>query len=245
MKPETTTSKASLETTISPKKLSEEFWAGLLVSASLAGLLFLLFVSGNVKLFAGSYDVPVLFNYISGLEVNSPVHFGGHEVGKVKKISLFSSPIKDFGEDTTNTASKILVTLSVSKDVTLRQNSEVFIDVLGFMGEKFVELSPGAAGSPALEPGQRLQGTDPVPLMKIVKDGTELLGEFEKISDSLSNLVGNLDGVVNRNQTNLDEIIVNLNDSSKNLKEMTDDLKKHPWKLLRKSSEKKKRFLIF
>lgn len=194
-----------------------------------------MFISGSIQLFKAERQVAVLFNYVSGLEVNSPVFYGGLEVGKVKKMSLTK-----VGEE-----SKVLVLLSVPPDVTLREDSEVYIDVLGFMGEKFVELSPGTAASPELSADKTLIGTDPVPLMKIVKDGRELLDEFKAIATSLESLVSKGDKLVGGNEQNLNEIFTNLNESSKNLKEMTADLKTHPWKLLRKSEKKKKRFLIF
>ena len=45
-------------------------------------------------------------------------------------------------------------------------------------------------------------------------------------------------------EKDLESILVNLNAASENLKDMTQDLKLHPWKLLRKG-EGRRRFLIF
>ncbi|MBI3317087.1 MAG: MCE family protein [Candidatus Omnitrophica bacterium] len=215
--------------------LSAEAKAGMLLAFSLAVFLGFIFIAGSVQMFGHFREVGVLFNYVSGLEANSPVFYGGLEVGKVKKLSLMKTP----------EASKVRVTLSLPEEAVVHEDSQVYIEVLGFMGEKYIEITPGSTASPVLGPGKMLQGTDPVPLMEIVKDGRELLDEFNGIADSLENLVGKGDKIVGDNQQNLNEIFANLNESSKNLKEMTADLKTHPWKLLRKSEKKKKRFLIF
>jgi hypothetical protein len=57
-------------------------------------------------------------------------------------------------------------------------------------------------------------------------------------------LVKDLKVLVEENHEDFGGIVDNLNETSGNLKEMTADLKLHPWKLIRKSGEKKK-FLIF
>lgn len=205
------------------------------MTCSVLVLLFMLFKSGDVQIWKDQKNVHLLFNYISGLEVNAPVHFSGHKVGKVTGIEFVNSA----------ESSKIQVTLAVDKNVPVRADSQAFIDVLGFMGEKLVELSPGTPQAALYDESSTLTGTDPVPMMKIVKDGTELLAEFQKIADSLKVVLKDVQGITGRNEKNLDEIFTNLNASSGNLKEMTHDLKLHPWKLLKKDkSGKKKKFLI-
>lgn len=212
-----------MPTSEAPKPtLSPEIRAGFLVTCSIAVLLFLLFKAGSAQVWGNQKKVHLMFNYISGLENHSPVQFGGHKIGKVSAVEFIN----------TNNEAKIKVTLDVNQNVPVRTDSEAFIEILGFMGEKFIEITPGTTEAPLLEEGGTLKGTDPIALMKVVKDGTELLTEFQKIADSLS-------GMASRNEENMDEIFTNLNATSENLKEMTHDLKLHPWKLLRKGKEQK------
>ena len=213
--------------------VSNEARTGLLIVASLATLIVLLVTAGKFQLFTETYDVPIQFNYSSGLEKNAPVQYAGHKVGRVSNITFLPSG-----------GARILVTASLRKDVRLKQDSQAYIDILGFMGEKFLELSPGSDQAPPLREGQALRGSDPVAMMKVVKQGTELLEEFEKTTDSMKRLLGDLQDVVGDNKSNMNEIFDNLNAASKNLNEMTQDLKAHPWKLLKKTSEKK-HFLFF
>ena len=155
-------------------------------------------------------------------------------MGKVKKINFVNAD-----------NARVRVTISLSNDVVLKKDSEAYIDIMGFMGEKFVEVTPGSSASEPLPLNDPLRGVDPVPMMKIVKEGTELLAEFEKTQDSLQKLVTDLEEIVGDNRGNLDQTFDNLNQASQNLKEMTHDLKLHPWKLLKKSDGKKKHFLFF
>ena len=196
--------------------------------------LWLLFAAGKVQLFQNTHEVGILFDYISGLEKNAPVQFAGHKVGKVEKIDFVNTG-----------GARVRVTISLSDKVVLKKDSEAYIDIMGFMGEKFVEVTPGSSGSEPLPAHEPLRGVDPVPMMKIVKDGTELLSEFEKTQGSLQRLVTELEGIVGDNRGNVDQTFGNLNQASQNLKEMTHDLKLHPWKLLKKSGEKRKRFFVF
>ena len=216
---------------------SSEIRSGFFVTLSLVTLLVLLFTAGRFQFLTETTQVPILFNYISGLEKDSPVHFAGHKVGKVTDIHFLGQ------ED-----AKVQVMVSISKDAVLKEDTEAFINVLGFMGEMFVELSPGSPEAAPLPENQPIRGTDPIALMEIIKQSTKILDEFDKTTDSLQHLIENLESIVGENQGDLENIVDNLNDTSKNLKDMTEDLKQHPWKLLRKSDggkSKKRRLLFF
>ena len=134
----------------------------------------------------------------------------------------------------------------ISKGAVLRQDSQAYIDMLGFMGEKFLELTPGSFESPVLGTGEPLRGNDPIALNEIMKKGTEAAEELQKTTVSLRGLIEDLQATVGENRTELESIFKNLNETSENLKAMTHDLKLHPWKLLKKGEESgKRRFLFF
>lgn len=194
--------------------------------ASAAALLGLLFLAGNYRFFQEAREVRISFDYISGLEKNAPVHFAGHEVGKVTGIQLLP------GEE-----ANLVVTASVSKDAALKQDSTATIDTLGLMGEKFVELTPGSPEAPPLEESGQIRGIDPIAMSAMIKQMMQLVEE--------------VNAAVRDNRDELASIFRNLEVSSQNLKEMTADLKAHPWKLLRKGKEQKpdgepkRKFLFF
>mgnify|MGYP001607744723 CR=1 FL=1 len=226
-KQEKTTSKESWVNNISQPYASNEIRSGFLVIISAVVLMGMLLMSGQSQIFGKTRLIKISFNYIGGLEKDSPVHYAGHKIGKITRV--------DFNPAGPST---LTVTASISPDIILRADSQAYVDALGFMGEKYVELTPGTAGSPALEDGKPLKGTDPMPMMELVKRGTELLSEFEKTNKSMNNLMADMKKLLDGNKNNLDAIFTNLNASSQNLKEMTGELKTHPWKLLRKGKDK-------
>lgn len=233
-KPERVTLKESSGNSKTEFYSSSEIRAGALIVLSVALLFFLLFMSGKSQLFQDTYRIQILFNYIGGLAKNAPVHLAGKEVGQVADIRFVGSP-----------DGRVAVTVAVSKEAVITKDAGAFIDALGFMGEKFIEIIPGSPESPALGENETLRGIDPIPLIDLIKKGTQIADEFEKTANSMQALMGDLNQIVGENRAQLDGTIANLNEASKNLKEMTADLKLHPWKLLKKSDSKKKRFLVF
>ena len=176
----------------------------------------------------------VQFAYIGGLAKNSPVHYAGHKVGKVTDIRFNGSA-----------DAPVSVTVSIQDDITVREDSLVYIDSLGFMGEKFLEITAGTPDAAVVPLEFVVRGIDPMPMMELLKKGNALLAEFEETNKHLDTLLTNVGDVVGENKEVIGGTFVNLEASSKNLKEMTADLKRHPWKLLKKSSDKKKKFFIF
>lgn len=227
-------SKESLGNTKTEFYTSSEIRSGALIALSAAFLFFLLLMAGKSQLFQDTYQIQILFNYIGGLAQNAPVHLAGKAVGRVVDIRFKDSP-----------EGRVIVAVSVAKEAVIRKDSRAFIDALGFMGEKFIEIIPGSPEAAPLHENGTLRGIDPIPLIELVKKGTQIAEEFEKTADSMQGLIGDLNQIVGQNRTELDGTVKNLHEASKNLKEMTADLKAHPWKLLKKSSDKKKHFLFF
>ena len=168
----------------------------------------------------GEYqEYKVLFNFVSGLEKNAPVHFAGHHVGIVKSITIHEGD------------PAVEVTLRVDKNTPLRTDSQAFVDTLGLLGEKFISLAPGSPTAPRLAPGGVLRGVEPMPLHVLISQMNDLTKNLVPLTEKTNHL---MEG----HEKDLESILANLNASSENLKEMTQDLKLHPWKLLRKGKEK-------
>ena len=208
--------------------ISSEIKSGFLVVISLVTLIALIFMTGNGHFMSKGKTAHILYGYISGMKKNVPVHYAGLEVGEVTNIQFLP---EDLG--------KVRVTITVAENVPLKKDSQAFIEVMGFMGETFIELKAGTPDSPALETGGMITGTDPIPLMELVKKGTELLNEFETISSEIKALMGDLGTMVDENHDEVNQIVDNLDSMTGNFNEMSRDLKFHPWKLLRKGKEHK------
>ncbi len=192
-----------------------EIKSGILVVVSFTLLTMLTFKVSNFRALAGTEEYKINFNFISGLEKNAPVHFAGHSVGTVKSIKLQDGD------------PAVAVVISIDKTTPLRMDSEVFVDTLGLLGEKFISLSPGKQTSPKLPPGGILRGHEPTPIHQMIT-------QINTLTENLVPLTEKGNRLLEGHEKELGEIITNLNESSKNLKDMTHDLKFHPWKLLRK-----------
>ena len=60
------------------------------------------------------------------------------------------------------------------------------------------------------------------------------MNQMHELTSNLIPLTDKTNHLLEGHEKDLEEILVNLDASSQNLKEMTEDLKHHPWKLLRK-----------
>lgn len=199
-----------------------EVKSGILVSVSLALLLALTFVVGRFQ--TGNPQVrQIRFGYISGLEKNAPVRYAGHEVGKVQSIEIRR------GEDR-----PVLVTVTLDGAAALRRDSEAFIDTLGMMGEKFVELTPGTAAAPDLPPNEILLGTDPVPMYLLIQKMNLLADRVDEMTQSLNPMIDELNLALSGHKEEFGRIIANLDSTSANIRDLTADLKHRPWRLVRK-----------
>jgi len=203
---------------------SAEVKSGIFVTLSLALLIVLTFIVGR---FVGgtTNQWQIQFGYISGLESNAPVYFAGHEVGKVERVEVLKGDSKP-----------ILVTVKVSDVVQLREDSEAFVDTLGMMGEKFIELSPGSNPTPFLKEGTVIQGHDPIPMHQMVEKLNLLADRMDEMTQSLNPMVKRLDGILVDQEENLAKTIANFHETSQNIRDMTNDLKFRPWRLVRKNS---------
>lgn len=205
-----------------------ELATGFLVVGCAAVLIGLLFLSAKSQFLQKTYPIHLRFNYISGLAKNAPVHYAGHEIGKVTGIQFVAD----------GQGPKVQVTTAIREDAKIEKDATAYINIMGFMGETYVEITTGTEAAGYVEPESVIVGSDPIPMMQVVKKATEITEEFEKLTKSLNAIAGDLSVVVDKNQPEMDAIFSNLNVTTSNLKDMTEDLKSHPWKLLKKGDEK-------
>ena len=201
---------------------SSEIKSGFFVLVTLVLLLVLTFVVGGYFK-KGANEWKVQFGYLSGLSDSAPVYYAGREVGKVDSIQIVPG-----------SARPVLVTIKVSKDAFVRKDSVAYIDTLGMMGEKFIEISVGSQDSPALETGKVIEGKDPIPMHVLIRKMNLLADEVAQMTDSLNPLLKTTNEIVGGNKEEISKSIGNLHEVTANLRDMTADLKLHPWRLVRK-----------
>lgn len=202
-------------------KLTNELKTGLVVVAAIGvGLMFWL---KTTNLTSAPYKVQTYFSYADGIKPDTIVKLSGIDVGRVIAIQFKYEP-----------ETKILVTMEVSKDARIHEDSIAFISTSGMIGDAFIGITPGSGDKAFVKPGAVLTSEDPMEMRKLMKKMDSIAENLDKTLGEVKTLATNVNGVVQDNKARIDNIFVNLEATSVNFKEFSDDLKKHPWKLLSK-----------
>ena len=203
---------------------TNEIKVGLFVIACLAGLLYLAYSTGKLSTKKEGYVIYVAFNDIAGLEEKAPVMLNGLEVGKVDAINISYD----------NNTTAITLKLWLDAKAKIREDSIVSIKTLGLMGEKFIQIS-SAGNKGFIKPETVLSGKPYLDIDALLEQAQMITKD---ISTQVNKLVINLNSTVEDNKGSVSSIVKNLETTSKNFEEFSDDIKRHPWKLLIKTKEK-------
>ncbi len=210
-------------------KMSNEAKTGILVLVSLITLGALLLKVGNFGLFKKGYTIRSQFHYTAGVKKNAPVRLSGVDVGEVKDLVLH------YGDETL-----IETVLRIDEGVKIRKDSKMYVTTLGLMGEKYVEIKAGTAAAEYANEGDEIPSQDPVRLEELIEMATKVAGDVGKMAQDISRVADNVDGVLNDNKPKLSRIFDNLEYTSENFRDFSEDLKWHPWKVLAKGGNKPK-----
>ncbi len=198
---------------------SFELKVGIFVFIGIMLLFIIVFSIGKIYIFQPGYRIRVLFNFAGGLGDASPVRLAGVTVGEVEKINIF------YDDDMMRT--RVEAVAWIKKDVNIERDAIVHVNTLGMLGEKYLEIIPGAKEAGFVQEGGLLIGEDPIMIDQLVED-------LRDMADSAGVVMGRLDrGEGTIGKLLKEETIYN------NLVAFTDDIKRHPWKLLIKGREKR------
>ncbi len=200
-------------------KTKMELRLGIFVFVGLTILVVAILSVGGVKTWASGYQVNFMFSFINGVKKGAPVRFAGLDVGQVKTIKFFY--------DAKEAKTKIRITCWVDNDVKIPMDSVVWVNTLGLLGEKYIEIMPGVNYDKCLLANGELAGEDPVAMNDVFKVA--------------KNVVDNLDTGVNRilNKEGTVGKILYDDELYNELNALITDLKKNPWKIFWKTKEKK------
>jgi phospholipid/cholesterol/gamma-HCH transport system substrate-binding protein len=174
---------------------NEEIKVGVVVAVAAAlFLVALVFVGGFDLLRKKKSEYTTYFKFAGGLEPGSLVRYGGLKVGTVKSANL------DIADST-----RIKVVLQVEPKTPIKTNSQARISSLGFLGENYVEVSPGTRNAALLPAGSE------IPAMEIVQL-SDVFNNVNNITVNATKLVNDLDEQILVLSKNSNELIRNLND---------------------------------
>lgn len=162
------------------------------------------------------------FSYVGGLKLDAPVHVAGYELGKVTAVEII--PERKI---------PVIVTVELKEYVRLFKGSKAWIDSVGFLGDKIVDIHPGTSTEP-LAADAVIQGVDPVPTQKLILKLDKMTDQLDGLMQSLQPLMQRVDEITEDQREEIEKMIANFHEVSVNLRDMTNDLKYRPWRLLRK-----------
>ena len=199
-------------------KTKLEMKVGMFVFIGLVLLAVFVLSIGGFKTWTSGYRVHFIFNFVNGVKLGAPVRFAGVAAGEVKEIK-FILPAQE-------PVTKVDVVCWIRKDILIPCDSTIWVNTLGFLGEKYIEIMPGKEYGKCLSANQQLAGVDPIP--------TQEIGELAK------RIADNIDDMITRIKNKEGTVGMLLFDDTiyKELEGMVSDLKKNPWKLLFKPKEK-------
>ncbi|MBU1727151.1 MAG: MCE family protein [Candidatus Omnitrophica bacterium] len=196
-----------------------ELKVGAFVFIGLLILSFFILSIGGVKTWSSGYKVDFVFGFVNGIKDGAPLRYAGVDVGAVQDIKIFFDPKES--------KSKVKISCWVKKDVKIPVDSTIWVNTLGLLGEKYIEVMPGKDYKNILASNQVLVGKDPMPMQEV----TELAKRIGMNLDDAFTRIKNKEGTIGK--LLYDDKIYNELDA------FIVDISKNPWKLFIKQKEKK------
>jgi len=200
-------------------KTKLELKVGIFVFLGLVILVIFILSIGGFKTWSSGYHINLNFNFVNGIKVGAPVRFAGVDVGEVKTIKLEFLPDEN--------RSNVKLDVWVRNIIKIPVDSSVWVNTLGLLGEKYVEIMPGADYSNVLKHGDCLVGVDPLPIHQIFNNAENILRNLNDGITKIKNKEGTL-GKLIYDDAMYDE-----------LQALVVDVRKNPWKLFVRTKEKK------
>jgi len=196
------------------KRKSTEMWVGIFV---VVGIILLILMTLKIEKFQVGkrfgYPLNIYFDSAAGLAQNSQVRVAGVRVGDVEKVGLENGKAK--------------VTFRIPTHIILYKDAKAYLKSEGFLGEKYVEITPGTSGNPKVEPnGVIEQGAPPADLEEFLSSvqsiGEDIKGVVKPLGDVLKSVdPKKVEGII----TNIDKFSGQLTGLAKDSKETIEKAK--------------------
>jgi len=187
-------------------------WVGIFVMIGIILLILMTLKIGKFQ-FGERYSLNIYFNSAAGLAQNSQVRVAGVRVGEVEKVILENGKAK--------------VTFRVPPHIILYKDAKAYLKSEGFLGEKYVEITPGTPRNPKVEPnGVIEQGAPPADLEEFLSSVQSIGEDIKDVVKPLGDVLKSVDpkkveGII----TNIDKFSGQLTGLAKDSKETIEKAK--------------------
>lgn len=206
-------------------KKNLEMKVGAFVLGGVVLLIAGIFFTKDFSLFKRYYLINIEFEFSEGLKKSSPVRLSGVDIGEIKDVNVILS----------NGTYKVIASARVENKVKIPVDSSFFINSLGVLGEKYIEIIPGVQNT-FLVNNQQVKGISPIPLRKITESANMVISgmrdflEDAGFKESFRDFVKNLRESSYQLKTLLEdksskELLTNVKDASASLKQLLEDMR--------------------
>lgn len=195
-----------------------ELKVGIFVFIGSVILVMFVWLIGDFKTWTSGYEANFIFNFSNGVKVGAPVRFAGVDIGEVKAIKFIFMPEQQ--------RTQVKVVGWLKKEVRIPMDSTVWVNTLGLLGEKYIEIMPGKNYADCLFPKATLIGVDPIPMHEISQLAKNIVDDLDQSINKIKNKEGTIGKLL------YDDAIY------KELEALINDIREHPWKLFWKTKEK-------
>jgi phospholipid/cholesterol/gamma-HCH transport system substrate-binding protein len=160
---------------------------GAFIVATLAILVVGIFIIGGKQyLFSSTYQLKAQFDNVVGLDAGADVRVGGVHSGTVRDIVLPHKP----GE-------KVTVVMDVGKSTheIIKQDSVATIETEGLLGNQFLAISFGSAGSGEVRDGAMIASQPPLEMADLLAKTSSLLDGSQQAIQNATRATANLDSI--------------------------------------------------
>ena len=160
---------------------------GAFIVATLAILVVGVFIIGGKQyLFSSTYQLKAQFDNVVGLDAGGDVRVGGVHSGTVRNIELPHKP----GEKVT-----VIMDLGRSTHEIIKRDSVATIETEGLLGNQFLAISFGSAGSGNVRDGDTLTSEAPLEMADLFQKTSDILDSSQQAIKNATRATENLDSI--------------------------------------------------
>src|SRR5580704_4004187 len=160
---------------------------GAFIIATLAILAAGIFIIGSKQyLFKSTYQLKAQFDNVEGLDAGGDVRVGGVHVGTVHDIVLPHKP----GEKVT-----VVMNLGKSTHEIIKQDSVATIETEGLLGNQYLAISSGSAGTADVRDGDTIGSQPPLEMSDLLAKTSGLLDSSQQAIQNATRATANLDSI--------------------------------------------------
>ena len=143
-------------------------------------------IGGKQYLFSSTYQLKAQFDNVVGLDAGGDVRVGGVHSGTVHSIVLPHKP----GEKVT-----IVMDLAKSTHEIIKQDSVATIETEGLLGNQYLAITFGSAGSANVQNGDTIASQPPLEMSDLLAKTSDILDSSQQAIQNATRATANLDSI--------------------------------------------------